>query len=458
MIDPREVRANPEKMRDAIRRRNIDPKTADLDRWLELDDQLRAVRGQLDALNAEKNKLAQLGRSDPNAARQRGQELRVQSRELEETVASTEREWQGILDWFPNWPHPQMPHGEGEEDNVEECVWIPGDGYLPKDKLGKAQSATGGSAYLMPKKPVHAENKEFTAAHHADIGQRLGGVDTAQGAKVSGSRFAYILGDVARMQLGIQQLLVNHLLEQGFSPLIPPLLVRERSLYGTSHFPEGRDQVYRIASENVEDEAELFLVGSSEPSNFSYFMDRTLAEAELPVRVFALTPCFRSEAGSWGKDQKGIKRVHQFDKLEMNAVCAPEHSEEIYEQFRAVNEWLLQTLEIPYRIVDKCGADAGYLASHRQRDVEAWLSGLGEYMEVMTDTNTSDYQARRMNIRYRPAAGGAPRPCYTLNDTGCAMGRMLIAILDNYQQADGSVKVPAALRGMMGKEYLRPAA
>lgn len=454
MIDPRDVRANPERMRQAIRLRRVDPHKADLDRWLALDAQLRETRQQLETLNAEKNKLAQLGRSDPAAARERGQALRAQSRELEERVTALSVEWQAILDWFPNFPHPQMQIGEGEEDNLEEAAWAPGSGYVPQERLGKAQGPTGGSAAFMPRRPVHAGGAQFTPLHHADIGQRLGAVDTAQGAKVSGSRFAYILGDLARLQLGIQQLLTSRLLEQGFNPIIPPLLVRERALYGTSHFPEGRDQVYRIASDNVEEGADLFLVGSSEPSNFSYFMDRTLAEADLPVRIFAATPCFRSEAGSWGKDQRGIKRVHQFDKIEMNAVCTAGQAEEIYEQFRGINEWLLQTLEIPYRIVDKCGADAGYLASHRQRDVEAWLSGLQEYMEVMTDTNTSDYQARRLNIRYKPADGGAPKVAWTLNDTGCALGRMLIAIMDNYQQADGSVLVPRALHAYVGKDRL----
>jgi len=234
---------------------------------------------------------------------------------------------------------------------------------------------------------------------------------------------------------------------------VPPLLVRERTLFGASHFPEGRDQVYEIRSEYVEDEAALFLVGSSEPANFSYFMDRTVREDELPIRLFASTPCFRSEAGSWGKDVRGIKRVHQFDKIEMNAVCTPEQAESIYAQFLAVNEWLLQTLELPYHVVDKCSGDAGYLATHRQRDVEVWMPGSREFMEVMTDTNTSDYQARRLNIRYR-AADGSSRFAYTLNDTGCALGRMLIAVFENYQQADGSVKAPAALKALVGKEYL----
>jgi len=236
---------------------------------------------------------------------------------------------------------------------------------------------------------------------------------------------------------------------------VPPLLVRERTLYGTSHFPEGRDQVYGIQAENVEEGAQLFLVGSSEPSNFSYFMDRMLKENELPIRLFAYTTCFRSEAGSWGRDVKGIKRVHQFDKIEMNSVCTAGQSAQLYEEFGQINEWLLQTLQLPYRVVDKCTGDAGYLASHRQRDLEVWLPGTGGFMEVMTDTNTTDYQARRMNIRYKGNKGG-PKFCHTVNDTGCAMGRMIISILENYQQRDGSVKVPEALRDVLQKDRIGP--
>jgi seryl-tRNA synthetase len=309
---------------------------------------------------------------------------------------------------------------------------------------------------MMPPLPPHAGEDEFEPLHYGELGERLGGIDSQQGGKVSGSRFAYILGDVALMQMALERLLSDELVRRGYQRIIPPLLVRERSLFGTSHFPEGRDQVYEIKTDNVEEPLPLFLVGSSEPSNFSYFMDRTLAEEELPLRLFAMTTCFRSEAGSWGRDVKGIKRVHQFDKIEMNAVCSEGQSAALYAEFREINEWLLQTLELPYRIVDKCTADAGYLATYRQRDVEVWLPGSREFMEVMTDTNTTDYQARRLNIRYRPAAGGGLRFCHTVNDTGCAMGRMLIAVLDNYQQADGSVKVPRALADVMGKERLTP--
>jgi seryl-tRNA synthetase len=232
--------------------------------------------------------------------------------------------------------------------------------------------------------------------------------------------------------------------------------VRERALYGTSHFPEGREQVYAIESGNVEEQAQLFLVGSSEPSNFSYFAGRTLAAAELPMRLFAVTTCFRSEVGSWGKDVRGIKRVHQFDKIELTGVGQPDQSRALYDQFLAINEWLLQCLELPYRVIDKCGGDAGYLASARQRDVEGWLASSHEFMELMTDTNTTDYQARRLNIRYR-AEDGTLGFCHTVNDTGVS-DRMLIAILDQYQQKDGSVRVPKVLQPFVGRAHLEPAA
>ena len=449
MIDPRQARANPDRLKEIIRLRKVDPAKADVDRWLQLDERRRALQAEIDGLNAEKKKIADIGRTDPNAARARGQELREKTQALEAESDTVNAEWNQIMAWFPNFIDPEMPEGRGEEDNVEEVAWVPGSGYLPADKLGVGNH----SAQFMPQSPVHAEGENFKPLHYSELGERLGGVDTLQAAKVSGSRFAYIIGDIALMQMAIQRLLTDELVRRRYQPIIPPLLVRERALFGTSHFPEGRDQVYEIKTDNVEEPQPLYLVGSSEPTNFSYFMDRTLSVDELPIKVFAVTPCFRSEAGSWGKDTKGIKRVHQFDKIEMNAVTTEEQSEAIYAEFREINEWLLQQLELPYRIVDKCTGDAGYLATYRQRDVEVWMSGSGEYMEVMTDTNTTDYQARRLNIRYRPAEGG-PRFVHTVNDTGVALGRMLIAILDNYQQPDGSVKVPAVLQGFVGKDRL----
>ena len=451
MIDPKRARSNTDRLKEIIRLRKVDPANADVDRWLDLDTRRRALQAQIDALNAEKKKIASLGKTDPAAARSKGQELREQSKTLEAQFTEITTQWTLCMEWFPNWIDPEMPEGAGEDDNVEECAWIPQQGYLDQKQLGTANH----SAQFMPQTPVHSGEKVFNTLHYTELGERLGGVDTLQGGKVSGSRFAYILGDVAVLQMAIHRLLTDELLQRGYQPIIPPLLVRERSMFGTSQFPEGRDQVYEIKTDNVEEPFPLYLVGSSEPANFSYFMDRTLEEGALPTKVFAATPCFRSEAGSWGKDVKGIKRVHQFDKIELNAVCTPEQSGEIYEEFAEVNQWMMQQLELPYRIVDKCTGDAGYLASYRQRDVEVWMSGSREFMEVMTDTNASDYQSRRLNIRYRGTDGNL-HYCHTVNDTGCAMGRMLIAILDNYQQADGSVKVPRVLQSMVRTDVLRP--
>ncbi|MFT5091086.1 MAG: seryl-tRNA synthetase, partial [Planctomycetota bacterium] len=271
MIDAKIARTNIEGLREAIRLRKVDPAKADVDRWLVLDDKRRELQGQIDGLNSEKKELAKLGRENPDAARVKGQELREKGRELELEMGRVTGEWQQILDWFPNWPHPDMPHGAGEEDNVEEKAWIPGLGYLSADKLGKGED----SAQHMPKFPVHGDG-EFSASHHSELGVKLGGVDTLQASQVSGSRFAYLRGDVSRMQYALSRLLIDELLRRGYEMLVPPLLVRERALYGTSHFPEGRDQVYSINGDNVEDGTQLFLVGSSEPTNFSYFMERTL--------------------------------------------------------------------------------------------------------------------------------------------------------------------------------------
>lgn len=451
MLDPKAIRADPDALRRAVRARRVNPEKADVSRWLLLDEQRRGLLARVGALNAEKNSLAALGKTDPVAAREKGKSLRADSRAAEEELAKVSEEWQAIMDWFPNWPHPEMPEGASAEDNVEERAWVPGRGSLPANLLGRGDT----SVQAMPDFPPHASESDFVPLQHPELGALLGGVDTLQASKVSGTRFAYIIGDVALMQWAITRLLVDKLIASGLKPIVPPLLVRERSLYGTSQFPEGRDQVYQIMSHNVEEDTPLFLVGSSEPANFSYFMDRTLGEADLPVRVFAQTPCFRSEAGSWGRDTKGVKRVHQFDKVEMNAVCTPEQSAQIYEEFLEINEWLLQTLELPYRVIDKCGGDAGYLATHRQRDLEVWLPASREFMEVMTDTNTTDYQARRLGIRYKTREGQM-RFCHTVNDTGCAMGRMLISILENYQQKGGAVRVPRALQDIVQTDLLHP--
>src|SRR6266545_1324784 len=237
MIDARLARTNTDRLREIVRLRKVDPAKADVDRWLALDERRRALQVEIDALNAEKKQVAALGKSDPDAARAKGQELRQKSRELETAFDAVSAEWNEVMAWFPNWIDPQMPEGSGEDDNVEESAWVPGSGYLPSEALGKGNT----SARFMPQAPLHAPGAEFKPLHYTELGERLGGVDTAQGGKVSGSRFAYILGDIALMQMAIQRLLTDELVRRGYTPIIPPLLVRERSMFGTSQFPGGRD-------------------------------------------------------------------------------------------------------------------------------------------------------------------------------------------------------------------------
>jgi len=439
-------------MKQIIASGRSNPEKADVDKWLELDTTRSELIQKRDELNQRKNEIAEIGKKggDIEEIREKGKQIKKDTAELEESLMATEQQWQEILDWMPNIPHVDMPEGKGEEDNTVLKAWTPDGGYVEESNLGKV----GDTAALMPDQSIHWLTEDFEPQHHLDLGEDLGIIDNAQGAKVSGSRFTYLFGDLARLQFAIQQLLFTELIKRGFQPIIPPLLVKDRALYGTSHFPEQVDQVYQIRNDYLEDQDQsLFLVGSSEPSNFSFFMDKTLDEAQLPVKMFAYTPCFRSEAGSWGRDTKGIKRVHQFDKIEMNVVCHPDNSDEIFDELLSVNEWLLQTLELPYHLVMKCTADAGYHASAKQIDPEVWLPGQKEFMEVMTDTNTTDFQARRLNIKFKSKDGNKDY-VHTVNDTGVAMGRMLIAIMDNYQQKDGIITVPQALRTFMGKEVI----
>jgi seryl-tRNA synthetase len=305
----------------------------------------------------------------------------------------------------------------------------------------------------MPSTVVHTP-EEFPLRDHVELGKIHNIIDIEQSAKISGSRFTYLSGDAVRLQWALTSLMNEKLLRDNWIPLIPPLMVKEKALYGSSHFPGDADQVYSIESDKTEDKEKLYLIGSSEPANFGYFMDKVLDEKDLPIKVFANTACFRSEVGSWGKDVKGIKRVHQFDKLEIDLVCTPEQSKEMHEYLLSINEWLLQALKLPYHIINMCKGDAGYYATYKKYDVEVWLPTQKKYIEVGSDTNAIDYQARRLNIKYRNAQGEL-KYAHTVNDTGIPFGRMLICILENYQQADGSILIPEVLKKYMGKDLIQ---
>lgn len=450
MLDPKVVREKANELKDLLSKGRGNPAKADIDKWISIDKTKSSLETQLQEINRQMNETAKAFRPGDDNLREKGQKLKTEKKEIEEEINEISKEWNEILYWIPNIPTGKIYEGKGEEDNIVIKLWTPEKGYIKEAEGKKARNET---EKYMPKLPHNWKNPNITPKHHAEIGENLGLIDSIQAGKVSGSRFVYLLGDLVLIQYAIQQLMFAHLIENHFIPIISPLLVKEKALYGSSHFPEGREQVYSINNENIEENNQLYLIGSTEPSNFAYFMDRVIAEQELPIKVFAYAPAFRSEAGSWGKDTKGIKRVHQFDKIEMNAVCAPTQSDMIFDEFLSINEWLLQSLKIPYQLAYKCTGDTGYLAAAKQIDPESWLPSQNEFMEVGTDTNTTDFQARELNIRFKDSEGNK-RIAHTVNDTGVAMGRMLISIICNYQTEEGDVIVPEVLRKYMGKDRL----
>jgi seryl-tRNA synthetase len=446
MLDIKFIRENPEKIKQNILNRNVDTKKADIDKLLLLDVRKTKLEQEIEKMRALRNDLADrlkdvVQRTPENV--KDGKKLKEGIEVLEKELDEVKDKWQQVMDWIPNILSSDVPLGKSEDNNLEIKAWTPQDGYFKKDKLGLKDFS---------KKWMPSHN--FNGKDHLEIGKLLDIIDIDQSAKTSGSRFAYLKNDLVIMQYALFDLLFKKLITSfGFHPMIVPQLVKERVLYGTSHFPEGRDQVYKIENTNVEDRQDLYLVGSSEPPLFAYGMDRVFDQKDLPYKMCAYTSCFRSEVGSWGKDVRGLKRVHQFDKLEIDVICTPEQGNAIFEELLEINSWFLQELKLPYHQILKCTGDSGYSASHKQVDTETWLPTTQEFLEVGTDTHATDFQARRLNIKYQDSKGDK-NYIYTINDTGCPMGRILISILDNYQNPDGSVNVPNALQAYMGKKII----
>jgi seryl-tRNA synthetase len=280
---------------------------------------------------------------------------------------------------------------------------------------------------------------DFEPLDHLDLGQRHGWIEMEAAASASGSRFAYLLGDLVMMELALVRFAMERVRAEGFEPTVPPVLVREQALYGTGYFPGEREMIYEIPRD------ELFLVGTSEVSLASLHADQIMEAAELPKRYAGLSTCFRREAGAAGRDTRGIFRVHQFDKVEMFSFIAPESAREEHERILEIQESILRALEIPYRVVDVAVGDLGAPAA-RKFDCEAWIPSQDRYRELTSCSNTTDYQARRLSSRYRPAPEESPEPVHTLNGTAVAVGRTLIALLENGQTEDGTVEVPVALQ------------
>jgi seryl-tRNA synthetase len=403
-------------VRAALARRGV---AEQLDELLGADERRRELNTRIDGVRAEQNKLsgqieeaAKGGKTDDpefKKLRDASSGLKSELKELEPQLVELDEKRDGLLASLPNIPEPEAPDGETEEDNVElrEVGDRPEFGFEPLD--------------------------------HLDLSQRHGWIEMEAAAEASGSRFAYLMGDLAMLEFALVRFAMERVRAEGFEPTIPPVLVREKALYGTGYFPGEREMIYEIPRD------ELFLVGTSEVSLAALHADQIMDAGDLPKRYAGYSTCFRREAGAAGKDTRGIFRVHQFDKVEMFSFVEPGSGGEEHERLLAIQEGLLGELEIPYRVVDVAVGDLGAPAA-RKFDCEAWIPSQERFREVTSCSNTTDYQARRLSARYRPAQGESPEPVHTLNGTAVAVGRTLIALLENGQQEDGTVELPSALQ------------
>ena len=429
MIDPRRLREDPDRIRAAQAKRGLSD--AVVDEALAADGDRRRAIADFEAKRAEQKSLgkqvAQAVGEEKQALLTRTRELSAQVKEAEAAQAEAERAWQAAVLSIPNPAADEAPAG-GEEDFVLlETVGEPRDfaaeGFAPRD--------------------------------HIELGRMLGAIDLERGAKVSGSRFYFLTGVGAELELALVNLAMQQAREAGFTAVIAPSLVKPRAMEGTGFLGQAADDVYRIEGED------LYLVGTSEVPMAAYHSEEILEAETLPLRYAAFSPCFRKEAGSHGKDTKGIIRVHWFDKVEMFVYATLEDAAAEHQRLLEWEKQFLDTLELAYRVIDVAAGDLG-LSAQRKFDCEAWIPTQGRYRELTSTSNCTDFQTRRLDTRGRFAGDGGQsevRPVATLNGTLCAMTRTIVALLETHQQPDGSVRVPAALRPWLGgRESLEPVA
>jgi seryl-tRNA synthetase len=419
VLDLRSIRDDPGPARKALARRGA---AEDLDRLLQLDARRRELLPAVESRRALQNQA-----SDEIAARKRAGD---DASDLIERMKAVSAEVKGL----------DAELDQVESDRDELAATLP--------NLPSADAPDGGEDDAVTLREVgERPTFDFSVRDHLEIGVEHGWIDVESAAEVSGSRFAYLLGDLVMVQLALVRFAVDVVTDEGFLPVVPPVLVREGPLYGTGFFPGEREMIYEIPRD------ELFLVGTSEVPLGALHTDEILDPDQIPRRYAGISTCFRREAGAAGRDTRGIFRVHQFDKVEMFSFVAPSESDSEHERLLAIEERILAALEIPYRVVDIAVGDLGAPAA-RKFDCEAWIPSQERYRELTSCSNTTDYQARRLGARYRPQHEGQPEFVHTLNGTAVAVGRTLIALLENGQRADGSVRLPAALVGAGAPEVI----
>jgi seryl-tRNA synthetase len=424
MLDLAFIRNHPDIVKEAARVKN---NPVDIDYLLEVDQRVLELQRQVEDARAEQNRISKRIREVANDKIQRdaliaeGKLLAEQIKALEPRLHELEEVRQEMLYLVPNIPDPSAPIGKDENDNVPIRYW----GEQP--------------------------TFDFEPLDHYALMQKLDVVDIERAVKIAGARSYALKGDAARLELALMNFAMDRIARKGFTPLIVPAMAREFGFIGSGQFPKGRDQVYAIEDEDT------FLVGTAEVSITGMFKDETFRYEDLPMKFVGFCPCFRKEAGTYGKDARGVFRVHQFNKIEQYVICEADHEESVrwHEQLIRNAEELVQALELPYRVVNVCTGDMGD-GKVGMYDLECWIPSEGRYRETHSCSYFHDWQARRVNIRYRDEEGKL-KFVHTLNNTALASPRILLPLFEVHQQPDGSVRIPAALRPYMGgQEYIRP--
>lgn len=391
-----------------------------LEKIMQLASKRREVMTQAETEKAKQNKLsAEVGQlkregKDASGVLSEVDALKGRVKELETNAAQVDADVQALLLTIPNKPHSSVPVGSSEKEN-------------------KIVKTVGEPTQL-----------NFKALEHFELGEKLNIIDFDRAGKTTGARFAFLKGAAAQLERALIQFMMDlHSTQHGYTEMIPPFIVNSNSLTGTGQFPKFKEDVFHL------DNTDYYLIPTAEVPVTNYFNGETLNETDLPKSFCAYSPCFRSEAGSYGKDTKGLIRQHQFNKVELMTFCHPDKSYEVHEQLTSHAEKVLTELQLPYRKMLLCTGDMGF-GSAKTYDLEVWLPGQNTYREISSCSNFEDFQARRANIRFKPKDGGKPQFVHTLNGSGLAVGRTLVAILENFQKADGSVEIPQALRSYMG--------
>ncbi len=404
MLDIKFIRENPDEVKDGCRKKQV---KCDIDYLLELDKKRRQMLQEIEGFKSEQNKFSQQAVDEEQ--RKKAKEIKDKIKKLEPEMDKTEKEFIGLMKKIPNLPLDDVPEGKNEKENK----------FLRKEG----------------KKP----KLDFSPKDYLAVAEKLDIIDIERAAKVSGTRFGYLKGGAALLEFALIQLAFEILTKEGFVPVIPPVMLKEKPMAGMGYLDQGADEVYHLEKDN------LYLVGTSEQSIGVMHMDEILKEKDLPKRYVGFSTCFRREAGAYGKDTKGILRVHQFDKAEMFSFCLPEKSKEEHQFLLSMQEKLMKLIEVPYQVVHLCTGDTA-APSVSTYDIEAWMPGQNQYRETHSTSNCTDFQARRLNIRYKSKDG--VKFVHTLNGTAFAQ-RSILAIIENYQQKDGSIEVPKVLRKYM---------